>query len=285
MATRKKIPLIPSDASIAITAGKTLTVTLDATVENTNTGDNATNTSSAPASHNLLSTTHGDTLADTVVRGDIMYGNATPKWARLAFPATPTGKVLIATATDVAWSANALGTGAYATIGDYAPLESPTFTGTPSLPTGTTATTQSANDNSTKVATTAYVDVQRKQQMMGTTQRVLLLANTTNYISTYSSTSAGVYDGYVFSMGGTIKNLYVYSDGAPGVGQTYTMTFMDNNSAQTVTCQISGNASNAANDTTHSFTVSAGERITLRTVLSATATTSAFLFAFEFDPT
>jgi hypothetical protein len=34
--------------------------------------------------HNLLSTTHGDTLADSVVAGDIMYGNATPKWSRLA---------------------------------------------------------------------------------------------------------------------------------------------------------------------------------------------------------
>jgi hypothetical protein len=34
--------------------------------------------------HNLLSATHGDTLADSVASGDIMYGNATPKWARLA---------------------------------------------------------------------------------------------------------------------------------------------------------------------------------------------------------
>ena len=34
--------------------------------------------------HNLLSTTHGDTLADSVAAGDIMFGNATPKWARLA---------------------------------------------------------------------------------------------------------------------------------------------------------------------------------------------------------
>jgi hypothetical protein len=41
---------------------------------------------------------------------------------------------------------------------DKAEIASPTFTGTPSLPTGTTAVTQSANDNSTKLATTAYVD-------------------------------------------------------------------------------------------------------------------------------
>jgi hypothetical protein len=38
-----------------------------------------------------------------------------------------------------------------------APLASPTFTGTPSLPTGTTAITQSAGDNSTKLATTEFV--------------------------------------------------------------------------------------------------------------------------------
>ncbi len=70
--------------------------------------------------HNLLSTTHGDTAADTVVRGDVMVGNATPKWSRLAFPASPTGKVLQATATDVAWSASALGTAAFTASTAYA---------------------------------------------------------------------------------------------------------------------------------------------------------------------
>uniref|UniRef100_UPI0040478540 hypothetical protein n=1 Tax=Algoriphagus sp. TaxID=1872435 RepID=UPI0040478540 len=39
-----------------------------------------------------------------------------------------------------------------------APLASPAFTGTPALPTGTTGVTQSASDNSTKLATTAYAD-------------------------------------------------------------------------------------------------------------------------------
>ncbi|MDE2100416.1 MAG: hypothetical protein KGL39_24400 [Patescibacteria group bacterium] len=40
----------------------------------------------------------------------------------------------------------------------YASLNSPAFTGTPSLPTGTTGVTQSSLDNSTKLATTAYAD-------------------------------------------------------------------------------------------------------------------------------
>lgn len=42
-------------------------------------------------------------------------------------------------------------------MSSYATLSSPTFSGTPSLPTGTTAVTQSAGDNSTKLATTAFV--------------------------------------------------------------------------------------------------------------------------------
>ena len=43
------------------------------------------------------------------------------------------------------------------TDADLAPINSPTFTGTPTLPTGTIATTQAAGDNSTAVATTAFV--------------------------------------------------------------------------------------------------------------------------------
>jgi hypothetical protein len=41
-----------------------------------------------------------------------------------------------------------------------ADLASPTFTGTPSLPTGTTGITQSIGDNSTKLATTAFVQTE-----------------------------------------------------------------------------------------------------------------------------
>jgi hypothetical protein len=39
-----------------------------------------------------------------------------------------------------------------------ADLASPTFSGTPTLPTGTVATTQSASDGTTKLATTLYAD-------------------------------------------------------------------------------------------------------------------------------
>jgi len=38
----------------------------------------------AATAHNVLSAIHGDALADSVLAGDLMHGNATPKWARLA---------------------------------------------------------------------------------------------------------------------------------------------------------------------------------------------------------
>jgi hypothetical protein len=42
-------------------------------------------------------------------------------------------------------------------LAPYAPLASPAFTGTPSMPTGTTGVTQTAGDSSTKLATTAFI--------------------------------------------------------------------------------------------------------------------------------
>ena len=44
-----------------------------------------------------------------------------------------------------------------ASISGYAPLASPTFTGTPSLPTGTIGVTQTAGNSTTALATTAFV--------------------------------------------------------------------------------------------------------------------------------
>src|SRR5438128_4083670 len=58
--------------------------------------------------HNVLSATHGDTLTASVVRGDLIIGNSTPKWARLAIGAANT--VLKSDGTDVSWNTST-GTG------------------------------------------------------------------------------------------------------------------------------------------------------------------------------
>ena len=109
------------DAGIALSTGSAWGTSITNNSGNWNTAYGWGNHASAGyltsvTAHNILSTTHGDTAAGSVVRGDIMYGNATPKWDRLAFPGTPTGKVLQATATDVAWSTNSLTIGASASV-------------------------------------------------------------------------------------------------------------------------------------------------------------------------
>lgn len=69
--------------------------------------------------------------------------------------ALPSGDALkIVKGTEIDTEFNNIAT-AVATKAD---LVSPTFTGTPTLPTGTIATTQSAGNNSTALSTTAYAD-------------------------------------------------------------------------------------------------------------------------------
>ena len=51
------------------------------------------------AGHVILGATHTDSLAGTVVLGDIIHGNATPKWARLAGNTTATKQFLTQTGT------------------------------------------------------------------------------------------------------------------------------------------------------------------------------------------
>ena len=51
--------------------------------------------------HGLLSAYHLDTLSGSVVRGDIVIGNSTPKWARLAIGSA--NQVLTSNGTDISW--------------------------------------------------------------------------------------------------------------------------------------------------------------------------------------
>lgn len=56
------------------------------------------------AVHNLLdASTHPDTVAQTVTRGSLIYGNSTPKWDELVIGAA--NRVLASDGTDAAWTA------------------------------------------------------------------------------------------------------------------------------------------------------------------------------------
>lgn len=79
------------------------------------------------------------------------YTKSTDFAAKDALASGNAGKIVKGTEIDTEF--NNIAT-AVATKADSA---SPTFTGTPALPTGTTAVTQTYGDNSTKLATTAFV--------------------------------------------------------------------------------------------------------------------------------
>lgn len=56
---------------------------------------------SGASSHDVLSATHTDTLTASVVRGDLIVGNLTPKWSRLAIGTV--GQIVQSDGTDVTW--------------------------------------------------------------------------------------------------------------------------------------------------------------------------------------
>jgi hypothetical protein len=58
----------------------------------------------ASAGHDLLSASHSDTLAGTVVRGDVIVGNSTPAWSRLARGTAYQHLRMNSGATDPIWS-------------------------------------------------------------------------------------------------------------------------------------------------------------------------------------
>jgi len=77
---------------------------------------------------------------------------------------------------------------------------------------------------------------------------------------------------------GILDRLFVYCSGAPGTGETFTCTLQAATGAPTdttVTCTISGNASNSASDTTNTKSVLAGDRWVIKVVGSAGAASQA----------
>ena len=146
-----------------------------------NTGDNATNTQYsglATSKQDVITLTTTGTSGESTLIGATLnipqYGGAT----NLTYTPSPTNGIVVSDTGDDATIPLADATNAGllkpakftvlentsgTNTGDqdlssYALLDSPTFTGTPSLPTGTTGTTQTPLNNSTRLATTAYVE-------------------------------------------------------------------------------------------------------------------------------
>jgi hypothetical protein len=75
-------------------------------------------------------------------------------------------------------------------VATKADLASPTFTGTPALPTGTTAVTQTSTDDSTKLATTAFV------QDVADAVKAALFPVGSIYVNATNSTNPGTLLGF-----------------------------------------------------------------------------------------
>src|SRR3990172_1572795 len=82
--------------------------------------------SGGAAPHDILSATHTDTLAAAVIRGDLLVGNSTPRWARL--PIGTAGTILRSDGTDPSWtSLNSL---SWSLLGNSGTVDGTNFIGT-----------------------------------------------------------------------------------------------------------------------------------------------------------
>lgn len=68
----------------------------------------------------------------------------------------------------------------------------------------------------------------------------------------------------------TITNFYVNSSAAIGAGNTLVLTYRKNSVDQSVTCTISGATQIGCSDTTNSFSVAAGDTVTIKIVTTGT---------------
>lgn len=89
-------------------------------------------------------------------------------------------------------------------------------------------------------------------------------------VAAYSATETDVK--FPCPVAGTVKALYATADGSPGGSETFVYTVRKNGVDQTLTCTTSA-AGLTSNDTTHSFTVAAGDVLSMKIVTSGGAST------------
>ena len=88
----------------------------------------------------------------------------------------------------------------------------------------------------------------------------------------------------VFPDGGTIDRLFIVSNAPTGAGKYYDYTIDQNGSTTAVTTRVE-DAETTDNDTTHSFSVTAGDDVQVQGAPTGTPTVAAAGFAFRYRPT
>jgi len=148
-----------------------------------------------------------------------------------------------------------------------------------------------SSDSATSLATQqsikAYVDSTSaaKSNLAFTTGGATVAGGLTRHIGpAYLDTAANINKVRIsLPYAGTIKNMYVISGAAPISTETFVYTAFTS-SGQSLTVTLTG-AANTGNDTSNSFSVSAGDFLTIELVTSASATTTTHQIMVEYTPT
>ena len=151
------------------------------------------------------------------------------------------------------------------------------LSGTPALPNGTTATTQSLGDSSTKLATTAYVATTYPRVVASRVQlaQSSVDGNATQTFYTIPAGAGGVYRFSAFAIARTVSN------GACLIQLEFVFPSGSNMGTQPVAEQLNGNTGVVAANPVH-FTpyLHAGDVITCGSVLTSGSLTGG---SFEFN--
>jgi|SRR5882724_4908561 len=111
--------------------------------------------------------------------------------------------------------------------------------------------------------------------------------STTHYFSGVCSRDAGLTtdnagNRAIVARAGTIKNLYVQSDVAPGASKSWVITVRKNGSDQTMTVTLSGASQTTGSDLAHPITVAAGDSISIKVAPTSTPAAARISWGMDF---
>lgn len=125
-------------------------------------------------------------------------------------------------------------------------------------------------------ATAATWGVPTQRMPLGGVQDLTIGASTTTYIS-YNQVSNAVEArrNYIMPMAGTIREMYVVMSGTQDASGSLVITMRKNGSSQTLAVTVAaGSGTGTYSDTSNSFSVSAGDLVSIQVTNNATATSA-----------
>lgn len=241
-------------------------------------------------SHTILSATHTDSLTATVVLGDLIHGNPTPAWARLAGNTAATKKFLTQTGTGAvsavpAWDTIAVGDlpsltnlvlSGYLEIAEIAPPSTPA-SGWGRIYAKTDGKVYFLNDAGTEYDLTTSAG-----GGLGYTIHIVALAtnpadSTTQYLGMLAavpSQTAGRNKVHIRVAGTiTVANIYSYAGATAGTGENISLSVRLNNTTDYLIETVgSATAERVFSNSSLSIAVVAGDYIEIKCVYPAWAT-------------